>query len=343
MSHSALLIIDVQRSFEQKDFWQEEDFPAFKQAISRLIDGCQRRDVPLVDVFHVSQGPFSLDSGLVVPMSFLSHQPQVRIYKHVHNALTESGLELWLRERQIDHLIICGMRTEQCCETTARVASDLGFKVTFVTEATLTFPMQHPQGATLSAADIKLRTELVLTDRFARITDVAGALAELDQLAENPPTTTPPVEHWQAKPYLPRKITPLATWKFADWQLKRYGIEFAGTTSAADIFERAYSRVASWLPPQAITADRPGVGWMLEHRGKTMDYLVVGWWDNENELRIKIWVTEQGQWREAITESFCVWDMQVMAFERDAFVNTLLQPTPDIAAYMQQHLTLNLE
>jgi hypothetical protein len=74
-----------------------------------------------------------------------------------------------------------------------------------------------------------------------------------------------------------------------------------------------------------------------------MDYLVVGWWDNENELRMKIWVTENGQWREALNESFCVWDMQVMAFERDAFVATLLQKQPDVAAYLQQQLTINLE
>lgn len=342
MSHSALLIIDVQRSFEQKDFWQEQDLPSFKQAISRLIDGCQSRKVPLVDIFHVSQGVFSLESGLVAPMSFLSHQPDVRIYKHVHNALTESGLDLWLHERQITHLIICGMRTEQCCETTARVASDLGFDVTFVTEATLTFPMTHSSGKTLTSDEIKLRTELVLADRFATLTDVAGALEKVDRLAADP-LTAEPAKAWQPKPYLARKIEPLSAWESAGWQLKRYGIEFAGTGSPANIFQQAYSRVASWLPPRATTADRPGVGWMLEHRGKTMDYLVVGWWDNENELRMKIWVTEQGQWREALTESFCVWDMQVMAFERDAFVATLLQPAPDIAAYMKQHLTINVE
>ncbi len=342
MSDSALLIIDVQRSFEQKDFWQEEDLPAFKQAISRLIDGCQSRGVPLVDIFHVSQGPFALESGLVTPMSFLSHQPQVSIYKRVHNALTESGLDLWLRERQIKHLIISGMRTEQCCETTTRVASDLGFEVTFVTEATLTFPMTHPCGQTFSAQQIKQRSELVLVDRFATVTDVDGALAELDNRQARR-DNVPARAEWQPKPYLDRKIAPLSTWTHQGWQLKRYGIEFAGTQSAADIFERAYSRVASWLPPRATTADRPGVGWMLEHRGKTMDYLVVGWWDNENELRMKIWVTENGQWREALSESFCVWDMQVMAFERNAFVATLLQQEPDIAAYLNQHLTVDVE
>lgn len=185
MTTSALLIIDVQRSFEQRPFWQEDDFPAFKQSISRLIDGCQSRGVPLVDIFHVSQGVFSRESGLVTPMSFLHHEPQARFYKHVHNALTESGLDLWLQEQNIKHLIISGLRTEQCCETTTRVASDLGFEVTFVTEATMTFPMTHASGKTFGSDEIKRHTELVLADRFANVTDVDGALEELDYRARN--------------------------------------------------------------------------------------------------------------------------------------------------------------
>ncbi|TPG57060.1 cysteine hydrolase family protein [Ewingella americana] len=182
MTKSALLNIDVQRSFEHRPFWQEDDLPAFQHALGRLIDGCQTRGVPVIDVFHVNpEGPFSIGSGLVTPMTFLSHTPAKTVHKHVHNALLESGLDAWLRQQDITHLIIAGLRTEQCCETTTRVASDIGYKVTFVTEATMTFPMAHADGGVFSTAAIKRHTELVLADRFATITDVDGALAELDQ------------------------------------------------------------------------------------------------------------------------------------------------------------------
>lgn len=182
MTKSALLNIDVQRSFEHRPFWQEDDLPAFQHALSRLIDGCQTRNIPIVDVFHVNpEGVFSLESGWVTPMTFLSHTPQKTVHKHVHNALLESGLDTWLREEGITHLIIAGLRTEQCCETTTRVASDMGYKVTFVTEATMTFPMAHADGGIFSTTAIKRHTELVLADRFATITDVDGVLAELDQ------------------------------------------------------------------------------------------------------------------------------------------------------------------
>ncbi|MFC0138720.1 cysteine hydrolase family protein [Erwinia mallotivora] len=179
MSATVMLVIDAQQSFYHRGYQQTHEMPAFEQSLSALIDGCLLRGIPVVDVFHVEdQGAFSLASGLVQRLPFLNHQPVKTVYKRVHNALTESGLEPWLREQQVTHLIISGLRTEQCCETTARVASDLGYRVTFVTEATLTFPITHNQ-LTLSISDLRHRTESVLIDRFADIRNVNDCLKEL--------------------------------------------------------------------------------------------------------------------------------------------------------------------
>lgn len=177
---SALLVIDVQQSFTQRPFWDETDMPAYRQHQLDLIAGYQARGLPVVQVFHHSQGAFDPANGFCVGLDWLPRQADATFNKHVHNALTESGLLAWLQQHQITHLSISGIRTEQCCETTARVASDLGFAVDFVSEATLTWPMQHADGSTLSAAQIKHRTELVLADRFARVVTVAQCLAGLD-------------------------------------------------------------------------------------------------------------------------------------------------------------------
>jgi nicotinamidase-related amidase len=74
-------------------------------------------------------------------------------------------------------VIVSGIRTEQCCETTSRHASDLGYAVDFAGESTLTFPMTDAAGRQWSAAEIRARTELVLAGRFARIATVDQALA----------------------------------------------------------------------------------------------------------------------------------------------------------------------
>ena len=85
---------------------------------------------------------------------------------------------VWLTRHGIRRLIVCGIRTEQCCETTARHASDVGYAVDYVTEATLTFAMTDRHGQRWTPAQIKARTELVLDERFARIISVDEALAQ---------------------------------------------------------------------------------------------------------------------------------------------------------------------
>lgn len=183
MAHSALIVIDVQASFLPRPYWDETDVPAFRQALLALIDGCRQHGVPVVHVFHEEgEGPFSAASGLVRPLDWLPTNAEARFTKHVHNAFTDTGLGPWLTERGIDHLIICGIRTEQCCETTARVASDLGYHVDFVTEATLTFAMTHPRtGRRHTAEALREHTELVLEGRFARIATVPEVLASLKE------------------------------------------------------------------------------------------------------------------------------------------------------------------
>lgn len=178
---SALIIIDVQESFPRMPFWRDDEVPAFREALLRLEAGCRVRGVPVVHVFHVGQGgPFTEASGFVRPLEWLPGEPAAVFHKHTHNAFTDTGLDLWLRRQGVGRLIVSGIRTEQCCETTARVGADIGYAVDFVTEATLTFAMTHARsGRVFEAGEIKQRTELVLADRFARIVDVDAALAAL--------------------------------------------------------------------------------------------------------------------------------------------------------------------
>jgi nicotinamidase-related amidase len=178
---TALLVIDVQESFQHRPYWSNVDTPVFFERLQALIDGAKARRIPVVQVFHVEEtGVFSLASGYIKTLPPISVVPDASFYKRRHGALIDSGLAVWLVEQQIQRLIVSGIRTEQCCETTTRHASDCGYSVDFVTEATLTFAMSDRQGRTWSATEIKARTALVLDDRFARIVTVKQALAEVD-------------------------------------------------------------------------------------------------------------------------------------------------------------------
>jgi nicotinamidase-related amidase len=175
---TALLVIDVQESFRHRPYWCDHYVPPFMGRLQALIDGAEARRIPVLQIFHVEEtGPFSTQSGHVVAMQGLSIAPAATFYKRSHSALIGSGLEVWLTQHGIGRVITSGIRTEQCCETTTRHASDLGYRVDYVTEATLTFPMTDRRGRQWSPEAIKARTELVLDERFARIATVEEALA----------------------------------------------------------------------------------------------------------------------------------------------------------------------
>jgi hypothetical protein len=126
------------------------------------------------------------------------------------------------------------------------------------------------------------------------------------------------------------------------WRLKRYSIAFGGRPVDWPAFEAASTLADAVLPRPAVAAGRVGVGFAIAHQGRTALYYVLGWWDNENELPLRIFVRalEGGaQWRVARgSESVCVWDLQVVAFERDAYVATVLAGDADPDAAAQAYL-----
>ena len=110
-----------------------------------------------------------------LPPAMLEGRNRVRQGRHANLSvgrarlfgLGRSGGEL--RERAIGQLVVTGIRTDQCCETTTRHASDLGYSVIYAIDATLTFPMVSESGRIFSAEEIAERTQLVLAGRFAKV------------------------------------------------------------------------------------------------------------------------------------------------------------------------------
>jgi nicotinamidase-related amidase len=179
---TCLIVIDVQESFRHRPYFSSASVPEYLTHQNALIAQCQRQGIPIVRVFHV-EGPreasnaFAHESGHIKPLQGLADfDAALTVHKSRHSALVGTGLDVWLTQQGIQKLIISGIRTEQCCETTTRHASDLGWQVDYVLDATLTFDMQNADGSTLSAADIKTRTATVLDGRFARICTVDQAL-----------------------------------------------------------------------------------------------------------------------------------------------------------------------
>ncbi|MCQ4207470.1 isochorismatase family protein [Streptomyces longispororuber] len=196
----ALIVIDVQESFRARPLWATVSDPKIADKVNRLVRLARAAGDLVVWVLHCepgSGGAFDPALGHVRLMAELSpaaSDPIVR--KTSHNAFTTTNLQQLLTERGVRELTVCGIRTEQCVETTTRVASDLGYQVTFVVDATATNPIPHrdaPAGLsvdelladprTLGAQEIIRRTEYALAGRFATIATVAELEAARDDQA----------------------------------------------------------------------------------------------------------------------------------------------------------------
>ena len=184
---SALIVVDVQQSFTRRPYWDETELPTFLSSLQGLVDRAERAGIPVLQVFHVdevgAQNAFSFESGLIKTLPQLRINPTEVFIKAVHSAMfaataTGKSLDYWLRTNGIERLIVTGIRTEQCCETTTRHASDLGYAVTYAMDATLTFPMLSGSGRTWSAAEIRERTGMVLEGRFAKVLSAAAVTIE---------------------------------------------------------------------------------------------------------------------------------------------------------------------
>lgn len=182
----ALIVVDVQQSFLERPNWPAVSNPAIVKQVNRLVSAARSAGDLVVWVLHTEPGTgtvFDPALGHSRPMAGLEPRDgEPIIAKTSINAFTTTNLQQLLTTHGVGKLTVCGIQTEQCCETTTRVAADLGYDVTFVTDATATFPIAHRDApadrnlediladpTTLSTDEIIRRTEYALAGRFATI------------------------------------------------------------------------------------------------------------------------------------------------------------------------------
>jgi hypothetical protein len=140
-----------------------------------------------------------------------------------------------------------------------------------------------------------------------------------------------------AEPYAPRPTAYLGLLDRNGWRIRSWFIHHPDAAPDMGRFSLVVDEaVGAALPQPAVTDRRPGAAVLIAHQGKAVDYLVLGWWDNENELPLRVWVDTGLGWRAAEgSESICVWDLEVLWRERERYVaHVLAADPPDVEAYL---------
>jgi nicotinamidase-related amidase len=172
LSHTALLVIDLQTGFDDP-YWGPRNNPECEANIVALVSAWKAAGRPVVYVRHDSVNPQSplrpeLPGNALRPE--LPGDPDVLVTKNVSSAFFgEPDLHGWLRDREVTGVAITGVQTNFCCETTARMAGNLGYDTLFVLDATHTFDLPAYGGGVIPADELARVTATNLQDEFAEV------------------------------------------------------------------------------------------------------------------------------------------------------------------------------
>ncbi len=137
---SALLIIDNQRGFANRTHWgPARSNPQYERNVSRLLAASRKAGLTIIHVRHLSLQPDSAlhpsapappghplgGKGVDFENNTTPLSGELIVEKHVNSSFIGTNLEAILRERRVKTLYICGLTTDHCVSTTARMAGNL--------------------------------------------------------------------------------------------------------------------------------------------------------------------------------------------------------------------------
>ena len=180
--NTALLVIDMQVGFDDPA-WGARNNPMAEANVAALLAAWRTSAAPVIHVHHDSP-----DAGGRLRPGTPGNAPKPearplggeRVYrKCVNSAFIRASLEADLRALGVEALAICGLTTNHCVSTTARMAGNLGFETFVLADATATFDRMGLNGELRLAQDVHNAALSDLQGEFAEVVDTAALLAAL--------------------------------------------------------------------------------------------------------------------------------------------------------------------
>lgn len=178
----ALLIIDVQKGLAEPSLGLRNN-PGAEDNMSALLEAWREHELPVIHIRHCS---VESNSPLRPELPGNAYKDEVRplpgekeFTKTVNSAFIGTGLEQYLRVSDISALVIIGLTTDHCVSASTRMASDLGFNVTLVTDATAAFERVGYDGVHYSGDEIHRVNLVSLDGEFCVLRSTAEVLGEI--------------------------------------------------------------------------------------------------------------------------------------------------------------------
>jgi len=170
MNHDVLILIDIQNMYFTEGVFQlhEPEKAAEKAAI--LLKKFREEQKPVLHVMHrfpvgdQAEGRYLLEFNTAV----LPQAGETIIEKDYPNAFLKTGLKETLDTLHADTLVIAGMMSHMCIDTTVRAAQNYDYKVTVVEDACTTKDLVW-KGKTIDATTVHASIMASLQGTFATV------------------------------------------------------------------------------------------------------------------------------------------------------------------------------
>ena len=180
----ALVLIDIQQDYFPGGAMELVDSEAAVGMAAMLLQTARAHQLPIVHIRHVATRKgatfFLPDTFGAESHPLVAPQPAEAVFtKHYPNSFRETGLLAHLQGLGITSLLIAGMMTHMCIDTTVRAAVDLGFACTLAQDACATRDLVFA-GQTIPAGQVQTAFLAALNGLFAKINTAQAICASLD-------------------------------------------------------------------------------------------------------------------------------------------------------------------
>ena len=180
---TALILVDIQNDYFPGGKGTLEGSLEASQQAGRLLDHFRLKNLPPVFIQHVANRPGATtflpgSEGVNIHENIRPLPGETIFQKHYPNSFRDTPLLEYLHSQGIEHLVICGMMTHMCVDSTVRAAFDYGFECWLAHDACATKALSHA-GKTVSAEHVHLSFLAALNGRYSQVLTVDEIIARL--------------------------------------------------------------------------------------------------------------------------------------------------------------------
>jgi len=178
----ALLIVDVQRDYFPGGEMELVGSIEASERIKEVIESFRKKKRQIIHIQHIATSKSATffiphTKGIEFHENVRPQEDEIILQKHYPNSFRETGLDKYCKDKGIDSLVIVGMMTHMCIDTTTRAAYDLGYSCIVLEDCCATKSLSF-KNRIVDSKDVQTSYLAAIDGTFARVINSEEYLRE---------------------------------------------------------------------------------------------------------------------------------------------------------------------